>query len=309
MADNIIFVSDEFLCDSKGGGEQTTEALILSSRFHILKIRSKDLTQELIQNNKDCFWIFANYYEIKLDLIPDIVSSLSYVIIEYDMKFCAFRSPETHRNLTGQKCYCGISERGLYISTFLGFAKKVFWMSRLQMEKFYAHCPPLKKNNDYILSSAFSLNTLDEIYNLRQNSIKNDTWIVLGSSTWLKGKDQAISYCKKNNLKFEVVWGLEYSEMLKKLAISKGLIFLPNDSDTCPRIVIEAKLLDCELILNENVQHKNEEWFNTNDLSKIEDYLLRVPFNFWKEIEKIKLAMIKEVEDCQNTNHSMGSRI
>ena len=47
------------------------------------------------------------------------------------------------------------------------------------------------------------------------------------------------------------------------MSTSKGLIFKPLGGDTCPRIVIEAKLLGCDLILNENVQHKDEEWFLT----------------------------------------------
>ena len=53
--------------------------------------------------------------------------------------------------------------------------------------------------------------------------------------------------------------------MLIKLSTSKGLIFMPVASDTCPRLVMEAKMLGCDLILNEHVQHKDEAWFKTQE--------------------------------------------
>ena len=75
-------------------------------------------------------------------------------------------------------------------------------------------------------------------------------------------------------------------ETLQMLAQAKGLCSLPPGADTCPRMVIEAKLLGCELHLNDNVQHKDEEWFNTDDLSVTENYLKSVPQRFWNEVVK-----------------------
>jgi glycosyltransferase involved in cell wall biosynthesis len=50
-------------------------------------------------------------------------------------------------------------------------------------------------------------------------------------------------------------------------------------------MVIEAKLLGCQLHLNDNVQHKDEEWFNTNDLESIEGYLFVARQHFWNGIK------------------------
>ena len=90
---------------------------------------------------------------------------------------------------------------------------------------------------------------------------KDDTYVILGSESWIKGTRQCIEYAKKNNLKFEIVKNIQYRELLNKMSRCKGLIFQPLDYDTCPRIVIEAKLLGCELKLNKYVQHKDENWF------------------------------------------------
>ena len=64
-----------------------------------------------------------------------------------------------------------------------------------------------------------------------------------------------------------MVSDLKHKDLLRKLADSKGLIFFPKGFDTCPRITMEAKMLGCDLILNDYVQHKGEQWFN-DDIEK-----------------------------------------
>ena len=74
-------------------------------------------------------------------------------------------------------------------------------------------------------------------------------------------------------------------KMMEMFSKSKGFIFLPKGGDTCPRVVIEAKLLGCELILNDNVLHKDEDWFNL-EREGIIKYLKSRPNFFWNTIEK-----------------------
>jgi glycosyltransferase involved in cell wall biosynthesis len=71
--------------------------------------------------------------------------------------------------------------------------------------------------------------------------------------------------------------------MLKMLSEYKGLAFMPLGGDTCPRLVIEAKLLGLELMLNENVQHANEAWFN-QERDEVESYILDAHNRFWVTI-------------------------
>lgn len=292
----VIVVSDEFLEDSKGGAELTTAALLDVSSCRMLKIRTHQLTPNFIRENSGCFWIFANYFHLDLQLVKQIMESLTYVVIEYDQKYCKYRSPATHTLATGSQCTCGINNRGLLISSFLSYAATVFWMSRVQMETFYSMCPPLRETTNIVLSSAFSLSTIEKLKALRVAFLerKSDRWMVIGSPVWMKGREEAERYCRQRGLAYDVVWGKPYEELLQILAQSKGLVFLPRDGDTCPRLVIEAKLLGCELVLNENVQHKNEPWFATSDLGAVEDYLLRIPFRFWNQIQKI--AAVRNVD-------------
>ena len=82
------------------------------------------------------------------------------------------------------------------------------------------------------------------------------------------------------------MWNKPYSEVLETLAQSKGMVFLPRGGDTCPRTVIEGKLLGCELILNENVQHKDEIWFNDCEMIDTESYLYAARNRFWNGIKE-----------------------
>jgi hypothetical protein len=116
-------------------------------------------------------------------------------------------------------------------------------------------------------------------------------WAIFGSNGfrirfWIIGGPQAKRYCLKNNLEYRTIKNIAYSQCLEELAKSQGLVFLPRAEDTCPRLVIEAKLLGCELILNDLVQHKDEPWFN-KPVPEIEQYLSSRANFFWEEIQNI----------------------
>ena len=140
------------------------------------------------------------------------------------------------------------------------------------------------------------------IYSLK-NSKDRSGWIVLGSSSWIKGAAAAENWCKENNLDYEVVWGLEYNRLLGKLSKAEGFVYLPEGGDTCPRMVIEAKLLGCKLELNDNVEHKDELWFNSEDELDTLSYLYAARDRFWAAIksnmeQKITISGYTTTKNC-----------
>ena len=114
------------------------------------------------------------------------------------------------------------------------------------------------------------------------NNDKEEKWVVLGSNSWVKGAVASERWCSQNEIDYEVLFDLPYSQFLEKLNQSTGICFKPSGYDTCPRFVIEAKLLGCELELNDNVQHCDEEWFN-KDTEEIIDYLRTRKDFFWQK--------------------------
>ena len=283
----IVFVSDMFAEDYQGGAELTTEALISSSPLSVFKLHSKDVTLELLEQGHQLFWVFGNYSNLDHNLIPTIVANMKYSILEYDYKYCRYRSPEKHETAEGDPCDCDENYQGKIVSAFMYGARSLWWMSEGQRNFYFNKFPFLEEKPNTVLSSVFNEYTFALIHELRKESHLADRqgWVVLDSPSWVKGADQAKKWCKDNDKDAIPLWGLPYEQVLEQLSKAEGLVYLPLGKDTCPRMVIEAKLLGCKLELNDNVQHKDELWFNTDDLLDTESYLYAARQRFWSGIK------------------------
>lgn len=283
---DVVFVADYFLEDYGGGAERTTDALIETSPYSIIKVYSKDLSQEMIQLGIQKTWVFFNFRMMNHELIPLIVGNLKYFVVEYDYKFCQFRSLDLHLKETGKNCDCDESQLGKIITAFFHGSEHIFWMSQKQAALYHEKFPFLKHNNQTVLSSVFSIKDLEYIDSLNFNRKEsNNKWAVIDGNSWIKGIDESIAAVKLqgDDVEAEVIGGLPYYNLLRKLSKFAGLSFHPLGDDTCPRTTIEAKLLGLELSLGEKVQHKDEEWFNKSR-EDVEDYLLSRHEVFWNTI-------------------------
>lgn len=287
----VIFVSDMFVKDYVGGAELTSQALIDSSPFNVFELHTRDVTMELLKSGVDKFWVFGNFSELNFQLLPSIVGNLRYTVLEYDYKYCKYRSPEKHMSTTGMPCDCHNQMNGKIISAFLHGSMGLWWMSEKQKERYHTLFPFLMKNDNVVLSSVFDDKTLGLIKVLRESrkasQIPQTKWLVLGSNSWIKGAPAAKKWCEDGKLDHEVVWNVPYEQLLQKMSEAEGFVYLPPGGDTCPRMVIEAKLLGCKLHLNDNVQHKDEEWFATDDIQAIEEYLYTARKLFWNAVKKM----------------------
>ena len=292
---DVVFVADMFAEHYAGGAELTSEVLISESPLKVQKILAKDVDLALLSQGMKKTWIFGNFSQLNPELIPSIVANLKYGILEYDYKYCRFRSPEKHALAEGKPCNCHDEMNGKIVSAFFHGARMLWWMSEKQRDTYRRLFPFLSEKQDIVLSSVFSKNTLASISSLRDRykDSPKDTWLILQSNSWVKGSEESVKSCEVKGRKYERVGNLPYDQFLEKLAQSKGLACHPPGGDTCPRVVIEAKLLGCELDLNDNVQHKDEAWFATDDLQAITDYLLAAPRLFWKSVENFSKRTVK----------------
>jgi len=283
----VVFVSDMFIEDYVGGAELTTEALIESSPFKTYKLRSSQVTLENLEQGHQKHWVFGNFSNLNLELIPTIVSNISYSVLEYDFKFCKYRSTHKHKMAEGQECNCHNDVQGKMVSAFFHGARSIWWMSEKQQEEYWQRFPFLKDNNQCVLSSVFGESFWQVLKQLKEkySDVERKGWIVLNSPSWIKGAAAAVKRCEDLGYEYEEVWGLPYSEVLEKLAQAEGFVYHPVGFDTCPRMVIEAKLLGCKLDLNENVLHKDEIWFDTEDPFDTEAYLYAARHRFWSGIK------------------------
>jgi len=277
-----IFIADMFLEDYTGGAELSTGALVgkaVENNISCALVHSHDVTESVLDQNKDCHFVVCNFANLgELEKVH-MCKNNSYSIIEYDYKFCKYRSMEKHFAAEQKECDCEIkSNIALY-----AYAEKIWFMSAKQREIFFDNMKFLSKKKSEVLSSIFASTDIRFIETLSHNE-KNDKFIILDSDSWIKNTKSTIDFAEKNNMNYELVKNLPYHELLIKLSTSKGLIFLPSGGDTCPRITIEAKLLGGDVIVNENVQHAQEEWYKTNESCL--KYVKETSQRFWDYYEK-----------------------
>lgn len=274
------FISDMFIENYRGGAELTTAALMYAATpdSQIAKVHSGILTVEMLKQHLDVHYIVCNFANLDEKVKLYMCKNSDYSIVEYDYKFCEYRSMEKHFAATGSECDCVQQITGKINSAFYGYAKKVWFMSHAQRAIFLKQIPVLKEEKTEVLSSIFAAGDIQFMNSIKNNE-KNDKYLILGSDSWIKGTEDCVEYAKENNINYEIVSNLPYHELLIKMSTSRGLIFRPLGSDTCPRIVIEAKLLGCDVLLNECVQHKDEEWFQSQE--KAFDYLRNRADVFW----------------------------
>ena len=283
---DYIFVSDIFKHQYVGGAELSLDALITSCPSSSYSINSQSLTRDFVDQKKDSTWIFGNIAGLDPQVLSHVVDSgVEYYFIEFDYKFCEYRNPTLYEKLEEEECDYDSTELGQLIKSFVNSSSRTFFMSEGQLQTYNNCLSDLDESKTVVLSSIFDDQFFELIQQIRQeNPEKDDKWIVLGSRSWVKGSTESEEWCKKNNLNYEVISGLPYQEVLKKLATSKGICFKPTALDTCPRFVIEAKTLGCELELNDNVQHLNENWFNDSSIEEMLDYLKTRRDTFWNVV-------------------------
>lgn len=283
---DIVFVSDMFVEQYAGGAELTTAAIMAAASKLKTKVggaQSFRLTPAMIDQHSNAHWVVCNFAGLSDETKLYMCRHADYSIIEYDYKLCKFRSIEKHLAITGEECDCLNTTEGKLNTAFYGYAKKIWFMSSVQKEIFMSRIGILKEEKCEVLSSIFSPGDLRFMESIKDNE-KNNKYLILKSESWIKGTQQCIAYATENNLEYELVEKLQYHEMLIKMSTSKGLIFKPLGGDTCPRIVIEARLLGCDLILNDNVQHINEDWFANQDACYV--YMKERTTKFWNHYEE-----------------------
>ena len=217
---DVVFVSDAFLEEYGGGAERSTEALFETSPYKTYKCKSSEVNQKLIENGVDKFWVFFNYRTMDHNLIPLIVGNLNYIIVEYDYKFCQYRSIDLHKIEEGKDCDCQDSQLGKIISAFMHGSEHIFWMSKAQQEIYHVRFPFLKTNRQTVLSSIFSIEDLEYIDSLEFNKEShNNKWAVIDGNSWIKGVVESKKVVTDSlQGEAEILSRLPYYDLLRKLS-------------------------------------------------------------------------------------------
>jgi len=282
------------------GGTNLTSLAILEDRIKdVTSISCSDLTIDDIDRHSDKLWILGNItglFSINQSISKALLSRNRFVKIEFDYNFCKFRGEKPHRILTKSECSCphGITGDGniseLY-KLLISDSRHTFFMSERQRAIYLQHLPLTDFSKTSILSSCFTKDSLKLFRDSRRKDSNDKYAILKGFGGWhsvAKGLEEAENFCVSNNLPYDVLAIQPYQNHIETLSGYKGLVFLPIIDDTCPRCIIEAKLLDIEVITNINSQHVTEYWWD-QDIETLEKYVSARPKYFWKTIDGIQL--------------------
>jgi hypothetical protein len=283
----LIVVSDFFVEDLIGGAELTLEAILKACPYSYKKIRSANLTEEFIDQNKDSHWLLVNFTGASKTCIIDIATKTSgFSIIECDYKYCKYRSSHLHAlSEPGRQCDCNLTEHGRFILGLFNRAKKVFFMSNGQLNEYKRLFPimnQMTQNKLIVHGSTFDNKTIEQLKQLYQKRKQdNGKWAILSGGSWIKNQKSTEEYCKTNNLEYELIGKLKPEDFINKLSEFHGLVFHSLGFDTNPRLTIEAKLLGLEVDINDLVQQKYDDWYNL-PVEQLYAYLELLPNRFWE---------------------------
>jgi hypothetical protein len=295
----IVWISDNFVGEERAGGAELTSLAIMEAcEDDIVKIGTGQVSKKDIIDNKDATWVLdniINFYtaEERYRVFLDVMSNTKFVKIEYDYNWCMCRSPIAHTILHGRSCDCLISEKSPFLLAYRVLhktAKHIFYMSQAQQ---ITHSKYLNDTMTYktsILSSCFSSYHIDKLVELGKNDYENRWLIVDGKSDWhkfCKGIEPAKRVAESQKIEYDVVRDVSWEELMLCLSKHRGVIFLPQNLDTCPRITIESRIMNRGLICNDNVQHKSESWFHDKGGEEIVKYIRSRPNHFWDVVNSL----------------------
>ena len=284
MNKKVIFISDFFINEIRGGAEFCNDALInsLSHRYSFEQVKSQTITPNFIKQNSDCFFIIANFFLLNEESKKEL-SDKTYVIFEHDHKYIHSNNPSLYK-------YFVAPESQIQNKSFFKNALAVICQSKKHAEVVQKNL--LLKN---VVNSAGNIWTDDQIKVLEDNleTKKIVEFAVLNSQNRNKGMPAAVEFCKKNNLPFELLNPAQFKDYIANLAKVKHLVFFPQWLESYSRLAIEARIVGCKLVTNNLLGAASEDYFKLKGRPLLE----KIKENNQTIVERwIKLIDHKEID-------------
>lgn len=253
---NIVLISDAFADTVIGGAELYNEELLrclVKNGYVFEKLKSVEATPELISQNKEPFYIIANFMllsEASKNLL--MTKDFRYLILEHDHKYCKSNNPVLFENNI-------VPEDQIINKEFYSKAVAVCCQSKLHAETIQKNI--LLKN---IVNLGCNLWADDFLNLLEQNigKIKTRKFGVMQTNNRNKGMFETQNYCRRNKIEYEMIPFCRPNEFVQELAKTDTLVFFPQWMETFCRVAIEARILGCKLITNKSLGCASEPLFS-----------------------------------------------
>lgn len=239
----IVFIADFFRSDLLGGAECNDARLIeylRSQGQEVEEITSSKVSENLIESfdNEETVYLVSNFIGLSENSKKALMDKGSYIIYEHDHKYVKTRDPSRFKEFKAPK--------GQIINKeFYSKAKAVVVLSKICKEVLEKNIPTAKVFN--IGCSLWSEERLKFLEQLSESEKTNEV-AVLRSGNPIKGTAQAVSYCEKKNISYELVSSSDEKEFLTNLSKFEKLVYFPQVLETFCRLTAEAKMMNCKLV-------------------------------------------------------------
>lgn len=257
MSCKIFYISDFFHEKVSGGAEIFDKILIseLKKAAKVARFRSEEVTVRHIDLYSEMGYnfIISNFVGLS-EIVKKRLNIENYVIIEHDHKYLSNRDPSIFRDYKAPVGF--VINKSFYSS-----AKKVFAQSTFHGE--------VLKNNlnldniESFSSSLWSDEQLDFFEKACENK-KEKMAYVMDLQNPIKGTEQSVEYCKKNNIKYRKHSQICFEDYVTNLSKSEHFVFMPQTLETFSRVVAEARMLGCKIKTNKNASCILEDYFKKN---------------------------------------------
>jgi len=243
---NILYISDFFVNEYRGGAELSDDAVINyleKSGFNVKCINSVNFDPDI---DKADTYIISNFTGLSEDK-KNYLKENKYIIIERDQKYVKSRNTAEYLNFIAP-------QTEVINKDFYRNAKKVFCLTNHQADLFLKH---INLPNVFVLGCTQFSRKHMEILRKNLNNKKNNRYAVIDG----KRKDKAIALCQREGFKYDIIERMSYDELITTLSGYKGLIFFSHAVESCCRLLIEARVLGLKIVTDDRNGCTYESWF------------------------------------------------
>tara|TARA_R110002110_G_scaffold213678_1_gene427047 strand:+ start:564 stop:2192 length:1629 start_codon:yes stop_codon:yes gene_type:complete len=275
------FIADFYADKINGGGELVNQIIIDYLRdqgYDVVCYESKDIDHNILKKIDKDFIIIGNFLQLKsLEILNYITNNCNYAIIEHDHKYLKTRNPSVFKNYIAP-------ENQIIHCDFYRNARAIFCQSTLHSKIISEN---LNINN--VVNLQYSLWTdenLDYLQSL-QDQNKNKEAIIVNSNNPVKGVDQSKSFCASKNIEYNIVGPVSWNDLMLQMSQHKKLVFFSQVLETFCRLIVEAKMLGCQIITNRNNACTQEDWFAKYSGLELIQFLREKKKTVFDKIEKV----------------------
>ena len=264
MSKTFYLIADFFYKDFTGGAELNDFSLVSQfkkSGIEVKEIYCKDVSIDFLSQNKEANFIVANFVSLTEANKQYMIKNNRYVIYEHDHKYLKRRNPIFYKNFTAPADHLANID-------FFTYAKATICLTQLALDVFKNNTG--LENVDKVGASVWRDEDLDYLMDLLAKPNKNTLAAIMDSTNPIKKKAQCVKFCEDKDIPYELISDIDHRAFLKKLSTYEKLVFMTGHLETCCRIVVEAKMLNCEVLTQKAlIGACSEDWFQLNGIELV----------------------------------------